>query len=90
VRFDSKQFLSAVATIAFPFIEKIHHNDTSDPLILHELYYLFHKMGEALKQRINVKLNSKCIRRLIEWGKFSDNQAIREEAQWITGYLEYL
>jgi hypothetical protein len=90
VRFDSKQFLSAVATIAFPFIEKIHHNNTSDALILHELYSLVHKMGEALKQRINAQLNNRCIRHLVKWGKSSDNQAIRQEAQWIEGYLHDL
>jgi hypothetical protein len=87
MRFISETFLCTVAISAFAFIERIRCNGTNDNLVLHELYYLFHRMGEALKQKVNVKLNNRCIRQLIEWGKSGDDPGTREEAQWIRGYL---
>jgi hypothetical protein len=84
---DNVRLLQAMSQKVFVFVEGIAANEVykADIAILVELYHMFHRAGLSLKQRINVKLNKKFVKMLVEVGIGVENEEIRGLAAFIIG-----
>jgi hypothetical protein len=84
------RLLMDLAPRTMRFVEAVWVKKTWDPEVIHEMYYLFHKMGEALQQRVNVLLNRRCVLGIVREGLSSRIEALAAEARFIEGYVREL
>jgi hypothetical protein len=87
---QNQAFLTQVAKLAFNFVQTIWNIKLLSDEVLHELYDVFRRLGEALQQRVNVQLNKRHIRELVRLGAESQNENLQSEATAIGAFLEDL